>query len=1148
VRFPRAVAFALAVAACAVLAGGKCRAAAWIPPDPGARTASIVVAPPQLVYPLPDRFVLTGSDTARVRDRVLEPGRDYFLDAAAGEFRLNTELAPGDTVRLSYRALLLPLAGASGVLVPRVVPPRPAGADTSFARPEASAPAGSGTAAVRAGGSLPGAAPAPGASLAFTGNKTVAVDFGNTRDLALRQSLDLHATGRVAAGVDVLAVLSDRNTPVSTEGSTRELRELDKLLLEIKGPGAGATLGDLSVSEQRGTFARFNRELSGVAAQGRVGGLDGAAVLAGVKGVFVSRQFNGVDGVQGPYVLSDDDGRTGISVVAGSETVWLDGVRQARGEAADYSMDYDRGTLTFSARRLVSSASRIAIDYQVAVSAYRRNVSQVRGGWTKGPFELWAQGYREADAENRPLRTDLTDEDRLVLAAAGDDPSAALGVGVNAGPGDYVPVNDSLGVTHFTFAGTGQGSYSIQFARVDLARGDYAESTQVQGRTVYRYVGTGNGTFTPGRLLPLPTALGVVDAGISFVPRPWARLSAELAGSRYDANTFSALDDDARNGAAGQAALTLEGPLAPFGKAIGRLGVTGEVRRFDERYKSPGRLDPVFYEEEWGVNANRPLRAQDRKTGILTWRPVTTALVRAEYAELSADSGFFARRRGVIADVAGRLLTHARIERVDNRQQSVGAYANDGFRNKAEARVAWNGTPWIRPEASVDLEDRVPPSASDSAAARYRQWDAGATFPALGPVDVTVGVGQRFDAMRIAGGWDPRTRADRLKSALAWHAGGSISGALGFERRLTVPEAASAPPKATSDAGYTRFRQAFGARVGEHEIALEWTSEAQEIRERQVRFVGPGGGAYDSLGNFVGQGDYDVVLVATGTFERVARTSGTWRVDLRPGNAFADSNAWGRRLSDARLSLLLQSSLGRRGSVELADLVYGPARILERDDVASGLYVVRPELEIGSRSRWLGFLFRVERRAGADRLFEGQATTRDEWLEEGRWRSRPDPRVLGEVAVRLGQSRAEQSVSGIGGLERRLVSQGVTAEWTYLPDVVWRIGLVGSIDRADAEDDANEPSRVARLGPHVVYTRGGKFRGELLLRRAAISGGAIPALVPNGFPVLPDRWDYTLETSWRVRERANLVLSGNGHERAGSNFVHSGRVELRAYF
>ena len=249
-RFARASALALAgLLACQ---GGGVRAAAWVPPDPGARTAALPIVPPQLVYPLPDRFILTGSDTARVRGRVLERGRDYFLDAATGELRLNTELAPGDTIKLSYRALLLPIAGATGVLVPRLTP-RLTGADTSFARPE-SGPSGSGPAAVRAGGAVSGTPSAPGgASLAFTGNKTVAVDFGNTRDLALRQSLDLHATGQVAPGVDVLAVLSDRNTPVSSEGSTRELRELDKLLLEIKGPGAGATLGDLSVAEARGT-------------------------------------------------------------------------------------------------------------------------------------------------------------------------------------------------------------------------------------------------------------------------------------------------------------------------------------------------------------------------------------------------------------------------------------------------------------------------------------------------------------------------------------------------------------------------------------------------------------------------------------------------------------------------------------------------------------------------------------------------------------------------------------------------------------------------------------------------------------------------------------------------------------------------------
>ena len=1148
-RPARVLRLALGLAACAALRGEACRAAAWVPPDPGARAAAIVIAPPQTVYPLPDRLVIAGSDSAHVRGRVLVRGQDYFLDAAPGTFRLNNALAPGDTVRVTYRVLLTPLASANGVLVPRLRPPGPA-ADTSFARRDTTGSMAAGGATGPAALRAVGGAATPvneGAALTLTGNKTVAVDFGNTRDMALRQSLDLHATGRVAPGVDVLAVLSDRNTPISAAGSTRELRELDKLLLEVKGPGAGATLGDLTMAQEQGTFGRFGRELSGVSAYGKTGGLDGGAVLAGVKGVFVSRQFPGTEGVQGPYLLSDDQGKSGIPIVAGSEVVWLDGTKLSRGESADYELDYGRGQLTFSARRLISAASRIAVDYQVALTSYRRNVSQFHGGGARGGLNVWGQVYREADAESRPLGTDLTDEDRLVLAGAGNNPKDALGNGVSNTPGDYAAFNDTAGVTHFTFAGIGQGGYTVQFAAIGAGQGDYAESTQVQGRTIYRYVGAGNGGFTPGRLLPLPTALDVLNGGFTFVPKPWAHLTGELAGSRFDANTFSSLGDSARSGGAAQLGLLVEGAVRPFGKEIGRVGVSGDLRRFDERYRAPGRLDPVYYSEEWGVNANRALNAQDRRALGLTWKPQPGLALGADYAELSADSGFFARRRDATADLSGRLSGHGRIERVDNRQPGS-VYDSEGFRNKAQANAAWGGTAFVRPEASLDFEDRVPPAASDSAAARYRQWDAGATFPGLGPVALTLGAGQRFDAVRDSGAWLPRTRSDRVKSALAWHAGGRLSGALGLERRLQRPDGAGAPPSTTSDAGYARFRQSFGARTGDHELALEWTNQAQEIRERQLVYAGPGGGAFDSLGNFVGQGDYAVTQVSTGNFERLVRTSGSYRFEFRPGNAVSDSSAWSGRLAESRLSVLIQSTLGRRGTFEFADLVYTPKRLLTREDVAFGNYLVRPELEVGGRSRWLAFLFRIERRTTVDRQFAGQSTTRDAWIEEARWRTRPGPRFLSEVSGRLGQSAAEQSNVGFGGTSRRLVAQGLTGEGTYLPSPEWRVGAVLSIDRADLADDSEDASRVLRVGPHVVYTRGGRFRSELQLRRAVIGGGALPVLVPSGFPTFPDRWDYTLETSLRVRERANLVLSGSGHQREGASFVHSGRFELRAYF
>jgi hypothetical protein len=863
--------------------------------------------------------------------------------------------------------------------------------------------------------------------------------------------------------------------------------------------------------------------------------------------VFVSRQFPGVEGLQGPYVLSDDEGRTGVSLVAGSEVVWLDGVKMTRGESADYSMDYDRGTLTFSARRLIAAGSRIAIDYQIALTAYRRDASQMQATWTHGALEGFGQVYHEADARSQPLGADLTDQDRLVLAQAGNDPTRALASGVSPGPGDYAAVNDTAGVTHFAFAGTGLGAYNVQFAHVGAPRGDYAESTVVAGKALYAFVGAGRGDFTPGRQLALPTSLSMLDGGLAFRPAPWGRVETEFAFSRADSNTFSTLGDGGSRGVAVQASASVEHAVRAFGRGLGTLGADLTFRRFDAQFRTPGRIDPAFDQESWGVNATRTFQSEDRRLGSVHWKPVRRLALAAEYGELRADSSFFARRRALSADLTGTWSAKGQFMRVDNRQPGS-AYNDAGYRDKATGSASWGGSAVVRPTASFDLESRVPPAASDSAATRYRQWDAGATFPRLTVLTLGLGVGQREDDDRRSGDWFARTTTDRARVDLTAHATDRVSAALGVEERHQRPEEPTAPPALTSSAGYARAAETFGRHAGSHELAFEWTSEAAQVQLRQVQFVGAGLGAYDSLGNFTGVGDYNVGLVATGAYQRVVRTSGSYHLDLRPGPALRDSSAWGRRLADAHASMLVQASLTRRGAFTLADLLYTPKRPLGNADVSTGTYLVRPELEVGGRSRWLSTLVRVERRSSADRQFVGQSTTRDEWSEEARWRTRPSAALQTEFVSRFGQSRADQATAPFAPVTRHLRSASWSLEATVLPSPAWRAGLVGSYDRADLLADADAPSKVARVGPHLVYTRGGKWRGEFLAHRAFVGGGALPVLVPTGFPTFPDRWDYTLDLSMRVKERANLVFSGNGHERAGAAFVQSGRVELRAYF
>src|SRR5207253_4723452 len=263
------------------------------------------------------------------------------------------------------------------------------------------------------------------------------VEFGSSQDAFLRQSLDLAVSGTLAPGVELTGALSDRNTPLTAAGSTRDIQSLDRLLIELKAPQGGAALGDVGLRLDRGEFGRLERRLEGARAEWTAGGVEGVAAAASAQGEFQSLQLYGIEGRQGPYFLPGRDGATGVAVVAGSEVVTLDGERMTRGESADYSMDYERGTITFTNRRPISSASRITVDYQAAVSRFRRNFAATAAQAGHGPWQSHFAFVTEGDDRGRPLAAALDVSDRLALEAAGDSASHALGAGVVTGLGDY---------------------------------------------------------------------------------------------------------------------------------------------------------------------------------------------------------------------------------------------------------------------------------------------------------------------------------------------------------------------------------------------------------------------------------------------------------------------------------------------------------------------------------------------------------------------------------------------------------------------------------------------------------------------------------------------------------------------------------------
>ena len=63
----------------------------------------------------------------------------------------------------------------------------------------------------------------------------------------------------------------------------------------------------------------------------------------------------------GPYEIVDGLRLDQSVIVAGSERVVVDGQPMTRGADRDYTIDYIRGTVTFTSRRPIDANSRIAV-------------------------------------------------------------------------------------------------------------------------------------------------------------------------------------------------------------------------------------------------------------------------------------------------------------------------------------------------------------------------------------------------------------------------------------------------------------------------------------------------------------------------------------------------------------------------------------------------------------------------------------------------------------------------------------------------------------------------------------------------------------------------------------------------------------------
>lgn len=611
-------------------------------------------------YRLKDHFIFHETDSVEKNGQVLIRGQDYFIDYNSGCITFSGSVQSNDTLRISYKKLNLNLRKSyfhrellfcrnqmgESAISSAAEPTRTSGQDGRWAFLS------------RKGTS----------DLTVSGSKTFSFEVGTSQDFSLKQGLWLSAKGKAARDLEVSLQLSDQNMPATPEGTTRRLEELDKVQIQVSSPNFSGTLGDYYLRSSGSELSSYERKLEGVTAQASVADISFSTAFASSQGDYFTNRFYGEDGKQGPYQLVGKNGESTIMILPGTERVWVDGEEMERGSGNDYTIDYSRGTIEFTPRRLITSDSRITVDLEYSQENYKRDLyaGDLTGAFLGGKVELKASGIFEGDNRNHPTALSLSSEDIQILGTAGNSRMSASREGatfVGEGQGEYDLAYDTSGNPYYHFVGSDSGSYRVSFSWVGEGNGSY----RYRGGGVYEYVYPNNGSFSSLVLLPLPQSHSLFDLSLSFFPLDALTTHIEWARSKRDQNTFSDQGDEHNWGDAISVKSAYQKSDFQLVKShFHRLQLDGEFRFIQDDFVPFGRVNSVENERIWGLVDES--EAADERTFRLSGLvcPWKSLAIDFDYGRLKRGEAFTASRTGVGAKTnpVGWLSLQGKTERI----------------------------------------------------------------------------------------------------------------------------------------------------------------------------------------------------------------------------------------------------------------------------------------------------------------------------------------------------------------------------------------------------------------------------------------------------------------------------------------------------
>lgn len=459
------------------------------------------------------------------------------------------------------------------------------------------------------------------------------ITVGNNQDVVVNSSLNLQLSGKLSDNIDIVAAITDNNIPIQPEGNTQQLQDFDQVYIKLFNEKTQLIAGDFQLKRPDDSyFMNFFKRAQGLSVAHNIDltkapdqpksnlMVTGSGAIS--KGKFARNVIQGIEANQGPYRLRGNENELFIIILAGTEKVYIDGKLQTRGQENDYIIDYNTAEVTFTAKQLITKDKRIVVEFQYSDKNYVRSLFHVGSAWNSEKWNVRLNVYSEQDSKNQPLLQDLDEPEKALLAMVGDSLNLAV-----------IPAEDSIDfdddqvlyrktdTTIVTQSGTitypdvyvystnpDSAFYRLRFSDVGEGNGNYRQVSSSANGKVFKWfapdslTGQPQGRYEPVIQLVAPKKNQLVTLGGDYIISKNSKLTVEGALSNTDLNQFSSEDSEDDVGYAARIVYNHEVPLGNLDSTKRwNLLLGANYEHVDENFRPIERFRTVEFERDWNI-------------------------------------------------------------------------------------------------------------------------------------------------------------------------------------------------------------------------------------------------------------------------------------------------------------------------------------------------------------------------------------------------------------------------------------------------------------------------------------------------------------------------------------------------------------------